>query len=110
MTFNQFCKLSINLQSAKQGLFSVIPEAAVHSNFTVNLARCFRTPIRAPRDNRLQIKCSKKSRQIDWKTPVLGSPLIRLQASDLQLYQKVTSAQVFSCEYFIKGRYHYYRR
>ena len=73
MPFNQFCKPSINLQSAKQGLFSLIPEAAVHSNFTVNLARFFRTPIRAPRDNRIQIKCSKKSRKIDWKTPVLGS-------------------------------------
>ena len=73
MTLKQFCKRSINLQSAKQGLFSLIPEAAVHSSFTVNLARFFRTPIRAPCDNRIQIKWSKKSRKIDWKTHLLGS-------------------------------------
>ena len=45
MTFNQFCKTSINLQPAKQGLFSLIPEATVHMNFAVDLARFFRTPI-----------------------------------------------------------------
>ena len=34
-----------NLQPAKQGLISLIPEAAVHINFAVNLARFFRTLI-----------------------------------------------------------------
>ena len=40
-----FCKISRNLPPAKQGLFSLIPEAAVHITFAVNLARFFRTPI-----------------------------------------------------------------
>ena len=41
----EFCKISNNLQPAKQSLFSLIPEAAVHINFTVNLERFFRTSI-----------------------------------------------------------------
>ena len=36
MTYSQFCKISITLQPAKQGLFSLIPEAATHMNFDVN--------------------------------------------------------------------------
>ena len=41
------------LQPAKQGLFSLIPEAAVHINFAVNLARFFRTPILYYVDNNI---------------------------------------------------------
>ena len=39
LTYSQFWKTSINLQPAKQGLFSPILEAAVQMNFAVNLAR-----------------------------------------------------------------------
>ena len=54
-----FCKTSKNLQPAKQGLFSLIPEAAVHINFAVNLARFFRTPILYYIDNHIQIGVPK---------------------------------------------------
>ena len=36
LTYSQFCKTSITLQPAKQGLFSLIPEAAAHMNFTMS--------------------------------------------------------------------------
>ena len=45
LTYSQFCKSPITLQPDKQGLFSLIPKAAVHMNFAVNFARFFRTPI-----------------------------------------------------------------
>ena len=44
LTYSQFCKTSITLQPAKQGLFSLIPEAAAHMNFAVNFVGFFRTP------------------------------------------------------------------
>ena len=62
-----------NLQPAKQGLFSLIPEAAVHINFAVNLARFFRTPILSYIDNHIQNRCSKKSRKLHGKTPLMES-------------------------------------
>ena len=68
-----FCKTSKNLQPAKQGLFSLIPEAAVHINFAVNLARFFRTPTLYYIDNHVKNRCSKKSRKICGKTPLLES-------------------------------------
>ena len=43
LTYSEFCKTSINLQPAKQSLFSLIPEAAVHMNFAVNFVEFFRT-------------------------------------------------------------------
>ena len=45
LIYSQFCKISINLQLAKQGLFSLIPEAVIYMNFAMNIARFFRTPI-----------------------------------------------------------------
>ena len=45
VSYSQFCKTSKNLPPAKQCLFSLIPEAAVHINFAVNLARFFGTSI-----------------------------------------------------------------
>ena len=71
-TDSHLCKTSKNLQPAKQGLFSLIPEAAIHINFAVNLARFFRTPILDYIDNHIQNKCSKKSRKIHGK-PLLES-------------------------------------
>ena len=73
MTYSQFCKTRINLQPAKQGLFSLIPETAIHMSFAVNLARFFRTPILYYIDNHIQNRCSKKSRKIHGKTPLLES-------------------------------------
>ena len=61
------------LQPGKQGLFSLIPEAAVHMNFAVNLARFCRTPVLYYIDNHIQNRCSKKYRKIHWKTPFLES-------------------------------------
>ena len=75
---------SKNLQPAKQGLFLLIPEAAVHMNFAVNLTRFFRTPFLYCIDNLVQIGRSKKSRKIHilcWNLFV-----IKLQASGLQIY------------------------
>ena len=104
LTYSQFCKTSKNFQSTKQGLLSVIPEAAICINFVVNLAIYFRTPIlishRYYIDNHIQKRCSKKSRKIHGKTPLLESLLIKLQVSGLQFYLKDTSAQVFSCEFW----------
>ena len=60
---SQFCKTPINLQPAKQGLFLLIPEAAVHMNFAVNFARFFRTLILNNIDNHIKNRCSKKSRE-----------------------------------------------
>ena len=71
LTYSHFCKASKNLQPAKPGLFSLIPEAAVHINFAVNLARFFRTPILYYIDNHIQNRCSKKSRKIHGKTSLL---------------------------------------
>ena len=73
LTYSHFCKASKNLQPAKPGLFSLIPEAAVHINFAVNLARFFRTPILYYIDNHIQNRCSKKSRKTHGKTPFLES-------------------------------------
>ena len=73
MTYRQFCKTRINLQPAKQVLFSLIPETAVHMSFAVNLARFFRTPILYYIDNHIQNRCSKKSRKIHEETPSLES-------------------------------------
>ena len=50
LTISQWCKTSINLQLAKQCLFSLTPEAAVHICYTY--------------------RCSKKSRKIHGKTSV----------------------------------------
>ena len=72
-TDSHLCKTSKNLQPAKQGLFSLIPEAAVHINFAVNLARFFRTPTLYYLDNHVQNRCSKKSPKIHGKTPLLES-------------------------------------
>ena len=54
LTYCQFCKTSKNLQPAKQGLFSLMPEVAVHINFAVNLARIFITSILYYIDNHIQ--------------------------------------------------------
>ena len=67
LTYSQSCKTSINLKSAKQGIFSVIPDTAVHMNFAVNIARFFRTPILYNICNHMlhvQNCCSKKSRNV----------------------------------------------
>ena len=45
LTYRQSCKTSVNLQPATLSIFSAIPEAALHKNFAVNIARFFRTPI-----------------------------------------------------------------
>ena len=58
---------------AKQSLFSLIPEAAVHMNFAVNFARFFRTPILYNIDNHMQSRCSKKSCKTHGKMLVLKS-------------------------------------
>ena len=68
-----FCKTSKNLQPAKQSLFSLIPEAAIHINFAMNVARFFRTPTLNYIDNHIQNRCSKKSRKIHGKTSLLES-------------------------------------
>ena len=65
------------MQPAKQGLFSLIPEAAVHINFDVNLARFFRIPIFGYIDNPIQNRFSKKSCKIHGKTPLLESLFIK---------------------------------
>ena len=45
LAYSQFFKTSKNLQPTKQGLFSLILEAAIQINFAVSLARFFRIPI-----------------------------------------------------------------
>ena len=40
---SQFCKTSVTLQLAKQGLFSLIPEATAHVNFAMNFVGFLRT-------------------------------------------------------------------
>ena len=67
-----------NLQPAKQGLFLLIPDAAVYINFAVNLARFSRTPILYYMDNHIQIS------QNSWESTFAG----------------ITSAQVFPCEFW----------
>ena len=74
------------MQPAKQDLLSLIPEAAVHINFAVNLARFFRTPLLYYIDNHIQNRCSKKSRKVHGKTPLMESLLIKLQVSGMQFY------------------------
>ena len=64
LTYSKFCKTSINLQPAKQGLLSLIPEAVVHMNFAVNFARFFSTLILYSIGNHIQNRCFKKSRKI----------------------------------------------
>ena len=54
----------------KQGLFSLTPEAAVHMNSTVNFARVFR---RTNINYHIKNRCSKKSRKIHGKIPLLES-------------------------------------
>ena len=89
----QFCKTSEKFQPAKQGLFSLIPEAAVHMNFAVNLARSFRTPILYYIDNHIQNRCFAKStgKQLCWNLF-----LIKLQSSGLQLLKRHLITGVFS--------------
>ena len=74
------------MQPAKQDLLSLIPEAAVHINFAMNLARFFRTPSLYYIDNHIQNRCSKKSRKVHGKTLLMESLLIKLQVSGLQFY------------------------
>ena len=64
LTYSHFCKTSKNLQQAKQGLFSLIPEATVHINFAVNIAKFFRTHILDYIDNHIQNRYSRKPRKI----------------------------------------------
>ena len=59
--------------SAKQGLFSLIPEKNVDMSFAVNLARFFRTPVLYYIDNHIQNRCSKSYRKIHGKTTLLES-------------------------------------
>ena len=59
--------------SAKQGLFSLIPEKNVDMSFAVNLARFFRTPVLYYIDNQIQNRCSKSYRKIHGKTTLLES-------------------------------------
>ena len=56
LTYSQTCETSINLQLTKQGIFSIIPEAAVHMNLAMNIARFFRTPILHTRNNHMLYK------------------------------------------------------
>ena len=84
---------------AKQGLFLLIPAAAVHMNFAVNLARYFRTPILYDIDNHIQNRRSKKSCKIHGKTPSLESLFNKAAGLRLAILLKDTSAQVFSCEF-----------
>ena len=69
--FSQFCKTSKNLQPAKQGLFALIPEAAIHINFAMNLARFFRTPTLYYIDDHIQNRCSIIS-QNSWENTFAG--------------------------------------
>ena len=89
----------MNLQPAKQGIFSLIPEAAVHMNFAVNFARFFRTPILYNIDNHTQRKCSKKSRKLHGKTPVLRSLFNKTAGLRLATLLKRRFSQMFSCEF-----------
>ena len=73
LVYSQFCKTSVNLQLAKQGLFSLIPEAAVNMNFAVNFVSLLEHLFCITNNNHVQNKCSKKSCKIHWKTPVLES-------------------------------------
>ena len=59
--------------SAKQGLFSLIPEKNVDTSFAVNLARFFRIPVLYYIDNHIQNRCSKSYRKIHGKTTFLES-------------------------------------
>ena len=54
------------LQPPKQGLFSLIPEAAVHINFAVNLAKFFRTPILYYIDNLIQNLTKFMGKRLCW--------------------------------------------
>ena len=98
-TYSQYCKTSKNLQPAKQGLFLLIPEAAVHMSFAVNFLRFFRTPILYYIDNHIQNRSSKKSRKIRGKTPLLESLFNKVAGLRPAIYLKDTSAQVLSCEF-----------
>ena len=73
LTYSQFCKTSINFQLAKQGLFSLIPEAAVNMNFAVNFVSFLEHLFCITYNNHIQNRCSKKSCKIHWKKTVLGS-------------------------------------
>ena len=86
MTYSQFCKTRINLQPAKQGLFSLIPETAIHMSFAVNLARFFRTPILYYIDNHIQNRCSKNLAKFMGKHLRWNLFVIKMQASCLQFY------------------------
>ena len=69
----QYLKYWLKVNSAKQGLFSLIPERAVDMSFAVNLARFFRTPVLYYIDNHIQNRCSKNYRKIRGKIPLLES-------------------------------------
>ena len=69
----QYLKYWLKVNSAKQGLFSLIPERAVDMSFPVNLARFFRTPVLYYIDNHIQNRCSKSYRKIHGKTTLLES-------------------------------------
>ena len=90
LTCSQFCKTSINLQSAIQGLFSLIPEAAVHINFAVNFAGFLEHLFCITYDNQIHNRCSKKSRKILEKTPVLESLLNKAAGLWLRNFFKKT--------------------
>ena len=87
------------LQPAKQALFSRIPEATVHINFSVNLARFFRTPIFYYIDNRIQNRCSKKFSKIHGKTPLLESLFNKVSGLRPAILLKRHFSTVFSCEF-----------
>ena len=85
-TYSQFCKTSITLQPAKQGLFSLIPEAAAHMNFAVDFVGFFRTPFHC--GNQMQNWCYKKSPKLSRKHLRWSLFLIKLQVSDLKIFKK----------------------
>ena len=87
---------------AKQGLFSLIPEAAVHMNFAVNFARFFRAFILYNIDNQMQSRCSKKSRKIHGKMPVLKSLFNKAVDLRLATLLKRHFSTGVSCEWILK--------
>ena len=64
-----------------KSLFSLIPEAVVHINFTTNLARFFRAPILYYIDNHIENLAKFMGKHLCW-----NHFLMKLQASGLPFY------------------------
>ena len=74
LTYSQFCKTSINLQSVKQDLFSLIPKQPFTWVLPWILQDVLEHLFRITYDNHIQNRCSGKSRKIHGKTPVQEYP------------------------------------